>query len=70
MPLKVDVPKSKHEEQESEHRDTFEWYMVRCGSKNGHQKDMCFKEIGLRAENILIILASIVNIIAKNCMTI
>ena len=19
----------------------FEWYVVRCGSKNGHQKNMC-----------------------------
>jgi hypothetical protein len=37
--------------------------MVRCGSKNGHQKDMCFKEIGWRAKNILIIPASIVNMI-------
>ena len=26
----------------------FEWYVVRCGSKNGHKKrDMCSKEIGL-----------------------
>ena len=25
----------------------FEWYMFRCGSKNGHQNYMCFKKIGL-----------------------
>jgi len=25
----------------------FEWCVVRYGSKNGHQKDMCCKEIGL-----------------------
>ena len=25
----------------------FEWHVVRCGSKNGHPKDMCFREIGL-----------------------
>ena len=42
----------------------FEWYVVRCGSKNGHQKGiMCFKEIGLHAPNVLTILGSIVNII-------
>lgn len=27
----------------------FEWFMVRCGPKNGHDKDICIKEIGLRA---------------------
>ena len=27
----------------------FEWCMVRCGSKNGHQKTHVFKKIGLRA---------------------
>jgi hypothetical protein len=26
------------------------WFVVRCGSKNGHQKNMFFKEIGLRAQ--------------------
>ena len=30
----------------------FEWYVVWCGFKNGHQKDICLKEIGLRAQNI------------------
>ena len=24
----------------------FKWWVIRCTSKNGHQKDMCFKEIG------------------------
>ena len=44
----------------------FEWYVVRCGSKNGHQKGiMCFKEIGLHAPNVLTILGSIVNIIIR-----
>ena len=33
------------------------------GSKNKHQKDMWFKEIGLRAQNMLTILSEIVNII-------
>jgi hypothetical protein len=25
----------------------FEWYVIRCGSKNIHQNYMCLKEIGL-----------------------
>ena len=28
----------------------FEWYVARCGSKNGYKKDMCLKEIALRAQ--------------------
>ena len=24
-----------------------EWHVVRCGSKNKHQKDGCFKAVGL-----------------------
>ena len=28
----------------------FEWYVARCGSKNGYKKDMCLTEIGLRAQ--------------------
>lgn len=31
----------------------FEWSMVRCGS--GYRKHMCMKEIGVRAQNLLII---------------
>ena len=38
----------------------FEWCVVRCGSKNGHYEDMCLKEIELHAQNLLIILGSIV----------
>ena len=34
--------------------------MVWCGSKDGHQKDMCLKEIGLCAKNIIIIPCSII----------
>ena len=37
-----------------------EWYIVRCGSKNGYQKHMCLKVIGLCDHNILTILGSIV----------
>ena len=41
----------------------FEWYAVRCESKNRHQKDMCLKRIGLRAQNMFTILGSIVSMI-------
>ena len=44
--------------------------MVRCGLKNIYQKDMCLKEIGLHAQNIVIILGSIVNIIEGTYVTI
>ena len=38
--------------------------MVMCRSKNGHQKGiMCLQEIGLRAQYLLTILCSIVNMI-------
>ena len=33
----------------------FHWCVVRCGSKNGHQKDMCTKDIGLCAQNLFTI---------------
>ena len=36
--------------------------MVRCGSKDGHQKDVCLKEIGLRAQTIITVLGSVVNL--------
>jgi hypothetical protein len=39
--------------------------MVRCGSKNEHQKNMCSKEIELYAEYFITILGSIVNIIGQ-----
>jgi hypothetical protein len=43
-----------------------EWYVVKCGFKNGHQRDMCLKEIqGLHAQNMIIILRSIVNMIGQ-----
>ena len=41
----------------------FEWYVVRRGSKNGHQNDMCLEEIGLCVQNMSTILSSIINII-------
>ena len=36
--------------------------MVRCGFKNGHQKDTCLREIGLNVQKLLTILSSIVDI--------
>ena len=45
-----------------------EWYVVRCGSKNGHQKDMCSKEIELRVQNILTILSLIIDVIGETYM--
>ena len=37
--------------------------MVECECKNGYQKNMCLKEIGLHTPNLLTILGSIINII-------
>ena len=45
----------------------FEWCMVRCGSNNRHQKDMCLKEFGMHVQNLLTILDLIVNIIGGLC---
>ena len=33
----------------------FEWYVVRCGFKNGCQKDMCSEEIRPHAQNLITI---------------
>ena len=46
-----------------------EWNVGRCGCKDRHQKDMCLKEIELRAQNMLTILGSIVNMIGGTCIT-
>ena len=40
-----------------------------CEAKNGHQNDMCWKEIELRAQHLLTILDIIVNIIRWNYAT-
>ena len=48
----------------------FEWSEVMCGSRNGHQKDMCSKEIGLCAPNMLSVLGSNDNIIGWTYMSI
>jgi len=34
----------------------FEWYVVKCGSRNGHQKDVCLKEIRLCVQSMITIL--------------
>ena len=40
-------------------RPLFEWCVVRCGPRNGHQKGMCLEvEIGVNAEILPIILGS------------
>ena len=31
----------------------FEWYVIRCGSKNGYQKYTCLEKRGLHAQNML-----------------
>ena len=36
-----------------------------CGSKNRHQKDMRFKEIGLRAQIFSTVLGSMVNVTVR-----
>jgi hypothetical protein len=42
----------------------FEWCAVRCGSKNGHQKDIMFlNETGVHAQKLLTILGSTLIII-------
>ena len=40
--------------------------MVWCGSKKGHQKDMCLQKIGLHAQNMITNLDSIMNITGED----
>lgn len=44
----------------------FEWWMVGHGSRNGHQKSRCWKEIGLRAQSIFTILNAIIIMIWRD----
>ena len=46
----------------------FEWYAVKCGSRNRHHKDMYSKENGLHDRNLLTIVGSIVKRIEGTCM--
>ena len=48
----------------------FEWYVVWCGYKNEYKKDMCLKEIGLHAQNMITILSFTINMIGGTYMTI
>lgn len=41
----------------------FELCVIRCGSENDYQTDICLKKIGLRAQSLFTILGSIVNTI-------
>ena len=47
----------------------FERYVPRCGSKNGRHNDMCLEEVGLRAQNMLTILSSTINLIRETYTT-
>ena len=47
----------------------FKYYVVICGSKNRHQKDLHAKEIRLHAQNMITILGSMVNMIGGAYMT-
>ena len=57
---KVDVPKSNIAIIRA---PIVEWYVIRYEPKIGHQKDMCSKQIGLCAQNMLTIIAPIMNMI-------
>ena len=41
----------------------FKWCMLRSEPKNGHQKELCWKEIGLLGYILLTILDAIVDIV-------
>ena len=43
----------------------FEWYVVKCGSKNKHQRDKCLKDTELRAQDMITIQGSTVNMIGR-----
>lgn len=46
--------------------DTFNVVLCGCGSKNTHQKDICIKEIGPCAQDLLPTRSMLVNIIEKD----
>ena len=47
----------------------FEWYVVRCGSKNKNQKATCFKKSTIRAQNMLTIMSFEIGMIEETHMT-
>jgi hypothetical protein len=57
LEAKVDVPNSVVNLNQT---SIFEWYMVWCGFKNGYQKDVSLKELGIHAQNMITIRGSIV----------
>ena len=40
--------------------------MIRCGSKNEHQKEMYLKEVGIHVQKTLTIQGSTINIFGKD----
>ena len=46
----------------------FDWYVVRCGSENQHQKVVCSTQIRPSAQNMMIIIGSIGNTIEGACI--
>ena len=46
-----------------------EQYVIKCSSKNEYQGDMCYKDIGLCAQNTISTLNSILNRIRGTYMT-
>ena len=43
----------------------FEWYVIWCGFKYGHQKDPRLNQIELRAQNMSIVVGSIINEVGR-----
>jgi len=54
---KVDVPTSVSDLKRT---PLFDWCMDGCKSKNRHHKDVCRKELGVHAQNLLTILDALV----------
>jgi hypothetical protein len=48
----------------------FEGYVAWCGVNTNTKKDLCLAKIGLRAQNMMTILSSIVNILGRTYTTI
>ena len=47
----------------------FEWYVVRCASNNGYQKEIRLTKIEICAQDLMIIFNSIINIIGEEGRT-
>ena len=66
-PGEVDVPKSVTY---LNRPPRFEWYVVRYGSKNKYQKNICLKRIILFVHKLITTLGSMINTIEKTYITI